>query len=103
MAMRKPKQKWKVGDLFVVKTKDTKFVLGQIVGREAAVLNSVSVAFFDRRYDSPEAAADSDPPDPNDVFSVVFATRDLLDLGHWRVVGHHSPLIPEAMLPYENL
>lgn len=99
-----PKKKWKVGDLFVVQTSDGKFVLGQIVGREASAMNSISVAFFDRRVDSPKQAVEAaSSVSANDAFAILFVTRDQLDSGKWQLVGCFEPIIPPAMLPYENL
>jgi len=99
-----PKKKWKVGDLFVVQTSDGKFVLGQIVGREASAMNSISVAFFDRRLDSPNEAVNAAASvNANDAFAILFVTRDQLDSGKWQLVGCLEPIIPQAMLPYENL
>jgi len=99
-----PKKKWKVGDLFVVQMSDGKFVLGQIVGREASALNSVSVAFFDRRLASPNEAVNvAASVSANDAFSILFVTRDLLDSGKWQLVGYLEPIIPPAMLPNEKL
>jgi hypothetical protein len=99
-----PKKKWKIGDLFVVQTSDDKFVLGQIVGREASAMNSISAAFFDRRIDSPEEAVGAARSvSANDAFAILFVTRDLLDSGKWQLVGYLEPIVPPAMLPYENL
>ena len=76
----------------------------QVVGRESQVLNSVSVAFFDHRVNiAGEAQEAADSLKNDDVFSILFSSRDLLDLGKWQVVGSASPLIPRTKLPYENL
>jgi hypothetical protein len=96
------KQKWSVGDLFVVTTPDGKLVVGQIVGQEQSVLNSVSLAFFDTRFDSMDEAGVASIG-PETAFAVLFTSRDLLDSGDWKVVGHRHPVIPQAMRPYEHL
>jgi len=74
---------------------------GQVVGHEAAVLNSVSIALFACCCDTPEAVADADLS-PAKAISVLFTTRDLLDSNRWRVVAHRARLIPAEWLPYES-
>ncbi|HXU68034.1 MAG TPA: hypothetical protein VN947_01835 [Polyangia bacterium] len=81
MAPRR-KQQWKIGDVFVVRNADGKYTPGQTVGREAQALNSVTVAFYDAVLEQPEPPAAIDFADP---FSVIFATRDLLDEGSWHL------------------
>jgi hypothetical protein len=106
MANRKSQGQWKIGDVFVIPTDDGHFVLSQIVGREASVLNSVSVALFDYRLDSVSAATNAstiDSMNMNAIFSVLFTTRDLLDSGSWKVVGHRDLVLPKGLQPYEPL
>ena len=101
--MASRKVEWSVGDLFLVRTADGQHVLGQIVGCEPSVLNSVSVAFFDQRFPSPEVASAGAEPDPSKAFSIVFSTRDLLDSGVWGVIGRREVGIPRSLLPFESL
>ena len=101
--MSDKKQNWQVGDIFLVELIDGKFVLGQIVGREAFVLNSVSCAFFDFRV---SGAIDVDSArilPTNKIFSVLFVTRDLLDSGKWKIVGSCPVSVSKELLPYEDL
>ncbi len=37
------------------------------------------------------------------MISTQYTTRDLLDIGEWRVVGTVTPLVPAHLRPYENL
>src|SRR5215471_2046593 len=60
-----------------------------------------SFAFFDHRTDHPEEAMETNLSSSG-VFSVVFATRDLLDSGAWRIVGRRPVELPSEMFPYEN-
>lgn len=98
--MGRKKQSWGAGDVFVVEMGDGRCAVGQIVGREAGVLNSVSVAFFDQRCERPEDAPHL-PLTLDRVISVVFSTRDLLDSWTWRVVGNRPVVVPQHLLPYE--
>jgi hypothetical protein len=97
---RSQKQPWEVGDVFLVPTSDGQFVIGQIIGREAQVLNSVTVAFFDQRVPSPQEPTELDW---RRIFSVVFATREQLDRGSWKVVSRRSVTVPKDLFPYEGL
>lgn len=94
-------QKWSIGDVFTVPLLDGRYGVGQVVGREADVLNSVSVAFFDRTCDDPTEALSIDRTEDR-VFSVVFATREQLDRGSWKVVGNEPVAIPTRLLPHED-
>jgi hypothetical protein len=101
--MKRQKQQWEVGNVFVVKLKDGKFVLGQIVGREARILNSISCAFFDLRVtDRSDVEGIRELP-RDKAFSILFVTRDLLDAGVWEVVGNRPISIPKQSFPYEGL
>jgi hypothetical protein len=99
--MAKRRQQWRVGDVFLVPTRDTQAVLAQVVGQEAGVLNSATCAFFDQRI--PRASEWTGILPVQKVFSVLFVTRDLLDSGAWRVLGHQPVRVPREMFPYENL
>ncbi len=100
--MGKRKQKWSVGDVFVIKTLNNQYVAAQIIGREAEVLNSVTIAIFDERFDSANDAMQAEL-DTSHVISVIFSTRDSLDRGIWQVVGNHPVMIPKNLFPYEHL
>jgi hypothetical protein len=99
--MAKRKQQWKVGDVFVIGLRDGTHAIGQIVGREAEVLNSVSVALFNQRVDRPEKAIDGDRSESH-AFSILFATRDLLDSGVWQIVGTRPVEIAPSRFPFES-
>src|ERR1039457_7178468 len=99
----KHKQKWEIGNVFLVELKDGKFALGQIVGRETSVLNSLSCAFFDFRVSDPNDVDCIRELPTDKVFSVLFVTRDLLDSGHWKVVGSRPVSVQKELLPYEGL
>lgn len=101
--MARKKQSWEVGDVFTVRTSDGKLVLGQVVGQEPKALNSATLAFYDVRVDTEEQAKRIRTLDANKAFSVVFATRDLLDSGTWRIVGKAPIGINREDLPYEDL
>lgn len=100
--MPQKKQPWRVGDVFTVRTSDGMFVLGQIVGREADVLNSVSLAFFDVRVADPRDAVGAEL-NAELVFSIVFSTQDLLDSGRWTVAENRPPAVDSQQRPYEEL
>jgi len=91
---------WKLGDVFLIPVSNGTFAAAQIIGREASVLNSISIALFDRRLDQHEE------PSPilefHEVYATLFVTRDLLDRGKWPVVGNHPITIPAAAFPYED-
>lgn len=99
--MPRARQKWTVGDVFTIATLDGKHVACQLVGREAEVLNSVSVAIFDQRFDAPAEAMGADLNEAR-AFAIVFTTRDLLDGGTWKVVAHRPVEVSPGSLPFEH-
>lgn len=100
--MTNKKRNWNVGDIFTVETSDGMHVVGQIVGQERTVLNSVSVAFFDIRLQDPKEVEEISI-DPDLIFSMVFATRDLFDSGKWKVVANRQVAVEPNQLPNEDL
>lgn len=83
MAARKKKQKWNIGDLFTVPLKDHSFSIGRVVGFESEALNSAICAFYAYRVD---AVPDNEIILSDDeLISVLFVTRDLLDSGDWKI------------------
>lgn len=95
-------QEWAVEDVFMIPLDDGTACLGQVVGREAGALNSVSIAIFDRR-DSPDQLEQEAQIRGEDIFSIVFVPRDLLDSGRWRVIGEADNILLQCQLPFENL
>ena len=96
-------QTWRIGDIFLVENLDGTRSVGQVVSQEKKVLNCVSCAFFDRRMDSDDIQDNLQPLVLELIFAVLFVTRDLLDNGTWRVVGHMPIMLPSDLLPYESL
>jgi hypothetical protein len=103
MSTRKKKVQWSVGDVFHIPLSDNDVVLAQLVGREAEALNSITVALFDVRCKPTEIAAAVAFIDAGRAFSVLFTTRDLLDMGVWPVHGPKPISITNALMPYEHL
>lgn len=101
--MGKKRQLWQVGDLFCVPTVDGRQALGQIIGREPDVLDSVAVALFDQRFETPVEAEAATLRNPDGIYSVLFTTRDLLDSGGWQVVGKADVVLGNGLYPYEHL
>ena len=101
--MGKKRQRWEVGDLFCVPTMDAKQALGQVIGQEPDVLNSVAVALFDQQYVAVADVPIGSPPAPDRVYSVLFTTPDLLDSGAWTVVGKAHVQLGRGVYPYEHL
>jgi len=96
------KRRWDEGSVFLIPLKDGTECVGQVIGREKSVLNSVAIALFDLkgRWSSgqglPSLRAE-------DVFSTVLATKDLLDSGRWPVLNEEWVSVSDGMRPYEDL
>lgn len=101
--MARRNQSWSIGDIFTVRLNNGQFVLGQIVGREAKVLNSATVAFYDYRFDAEDEAKKVGSLQREKAFSVVFSTRESLDSGDWHVVENREVGVSIEDMPYEHL
>src|SRR5260221_2808659 len=95
------KKKWNIGNLFAVPTSDGRYLAGQIIGREEDVLNSVTIALFDEVRGSAEEIGSADLGESR-LFSAVFATRDLVDSGRWKIVGDRPVALPKKLFPFEH-
>ncbi|MGY1410772.1 Imm26 family immunity protein [Luteimonas sp. A611] len=96
------KKRWDRGSVFLVPLKDGTECVGQVIGREKSVLNSVAIALFDLKG---KWSAEQKIPSlrSDDIFSTVLATKDLLDSGRWVVLDDEAVKIAAGMKPYEDL
>lgn len=78
------KQKWDIGSVFLLPLEDGDSCIGQVIGREAHVLNSAVIALFD--FKGAWAHGNIPSLGLDGLFSALFVTRDLLDSGRWKVV-----------------
>jgi hypothetical protein len=109
MAKKREKQSWDVGDIFLVPTSDGLYAVGQVLGHERAAMDSATCALFDFRVKRDEELKSLSVLPPQNLlstllgrmrpragpapmllseklFAVLFATRESLDDGSWRVV-----------------
>jgi hypothetical protein len=99
MAAGRRKQQWKAADIFAVPLPDGKYCLGQALGIMGDFKNVVNCALFDVRVQ----ALDGAPPlDREQLIAVVSTTRDLLDNGHWRIIGKAPMFIAKSSWPNEE-
>lgn len=96
----KPSQTWQAGNCFIIPLLDGCGLLGQVLSIESAVLNSASCALFFQKLPSETATAS---PDLGQLFSTVMTTRDLLDSGHWKIIGMSDIEVPRTQFPFESL
>jgi hypothetical protein len=99
--MSAKRRKWNIGNAFAVPTCDGRYLAGQIIGREENVLNSVTIALFDEVRGSAEEIGFADLGE-SQLFSTLFATRDLLDSGRWKIVGDRPVVLPKKLFPFEH-
>jgi hypothetical protein len=99
--MARRKQKWVIGDVFAIGTRDGRFGVGQIIGCEAEVLDSVTIALFKEQVEDPASASRAELS-IGQAFSLLFCTRESLDSGRWRVVCNRPVLIDRSLFPYES-
>jgi hypothetical protein len=100
--MRRKRQQWQVGDVFLIPTSDGQVTIGQVVGREPDLLPSATVALFDERHASPDVARIEGALSPKALFAVLFVTKNHLDSGEWSVIDHRKVEIDPRKNPYEH-
>jgi hypothetical protein len=96
---KKKKVQWKPGDVFCAPLPDGQCCLGQALGLMGEYVNVVNCVLFDIRFRMVDTAPSLDP---NKVIAVVSTTRDLLDEGHWPIVGHAPIFIKKSNWPNEQ-
>lgn len=93
---------WDVGNLFAVPLADGSYGLGQVVGREENMLNSISCAFYRTRVSASDLASVGGVPDESELIAVQFTTKDLLTKRVWRVLGAYPVELPHHLFPHED-
>lgn len=88
MAKRK-KQKWGIGDVFLVPLSDKTYTVGQVIGIEKEALNSAICGFSLVKVEDKQTAFTFSS---DDFISVLFVTTDLLDSGDWPIVSNLEPV-----------
>jgi hypothetical protein len=96
------RKKWETGNLFAVPLADGSYALAQVVGREKAVLNSVTCAFYRTRVRAQALSSLQGVPDQSELIAVQFTTKDLLTSGVWEVLGNYAVTLPRDLLPHED-
>jgi hypothetical protein len=96
-------QRWKAGDVFCLEIGGGQVAIGQVIGREPSLPRSATVALFDQRYPSHEAAAEHVVLNQTTVYAILFVTAQPLDNGSWRVIKHRQLAVDVNLNPFEHL
>jgi len=91
-----------IGNIFGVPLSNGNFVIGQIVGRETDVLNSVTCAFYSKQVDIVQKNENGVSISNEDLISVQFVTPDQIKNKNWKILGNIKVTIPKKFMPYEN-
>lgn len=75
--------------MFSIPLENGRYACGQIVGQEKEALNSVVCVLFETIIESNDNLATKNFC-KDDVISIVFTTRDVLDNGVWQVLGNFA-------------
>ncbi|MEP1740786.1 MAG: Imm26 family immunity protein [Kangiellaceae bacterium] len=96
------KKTWDIGNIFCVELSDSSHVIGQVIGREAEVLNSITSAFFSLKFDEMPSVDTLEELDESKLIACQFITKDLLTKRVWKVIGAREPIIAKENYPYEH-
>ncbi len=93
---------WDVGNVFSVELSDGSYTIGQVVGREAEVLNSITCAFYNIQFLEQPNLEHIPKLNTNQLIACQFTTKDLLTKRIWKVFGNRDHLIPLSAFPHED-
>ncbi len=96
------KKTWDVGNIFSVELNDGSYAIGQVVGREAEVLNSITCALFRLRFVELPQLDNVEVLDESNLIACQFTTKDLLTKRIWKTLGNREPVIPNSAFPHED-
>ncbi|RTR37981.1 hypothetical protein EKG38_15560 [Shewanella canadensis] len=96
------KKTWDIGNIFSVELSDGTFSIGQVVGREAEVLNSITCAFFKIRFQHYPSMDEIFELNETKLIACQFTTKDLLTKRIWKVLGNRKPVISSISFPHED-
>jgi len=97
--MSKTKQGWATGDTFTVPQRDGVCSIGQVLG--TIMKNVVSASFYDLRVPKDTSARVFDLSNAR-LVAILPVTREQLDFGTWRVIGHQEVAVPDELWPNEE-
>jgi len=93
-------QDWRVGDIFVVEQRDGVCSIGQVL--DMMMKNVVSCAFFDIRVPCSGGAITTYDLRVGHLIAILAVTREQLDFGKWRVIGHQDVAVDRNLWPNEE-
>ncbi len=90
---RRKRQKWQIGDYFLIPLVNNEFAIGQVIGRVIKALDSVICVFFAVKVRVEEEAQKKVKIlSGKEVVSAKLTTRDSLDWGIWKIFNNAQPL-----------
>lgn len=92
--------KWTYGDVFIVKLRNSKFCVGQIL--DLQMDNIVRVALFNEVICNLVKLDLSKICQLENLISLVAVSRENLDNGTWKIIGSKEIRIPLLMFPNEK-
>ena len=92
-------QGWQVGDVFIVQQRDGICTIGQIL--DHMMTNVLSCAFYDIRVPCADVSG-TFVLDEGRLIAALSVTREQLDCGKWRVVGHQPISLNRGVWPNER-
>lgn len=99
MSRAQQKQPWEAGDIFTVEQRDGVCSLGRVI--DIMMKNVVSCAFYDIRAKCGEKI-EIEHLDVARLIALLSVTREQLDFGAWKVVGHSDEPVDRELWPNEE-
>lgn len=99
MPKAQQKQSWQAGDIFAVQQRDGVCSLGCVI--DLMMKNVVSCAFYDIRAKC-EDKIEAGHLDAARLIALLSVTREQLDFGAWKIVGHLDEPLDKELWPNEE-
>lgn len=98
--MKIKKVNWLPNDVFAIPLTSNHYATGHVLDQR--MVNSVRIALYKGRVDKLEILNPDEPLTSEDLISLIEVTREQLDYGVWKVIGHVTSTIPAKLYPNEQ-
>lgn len=96
------RQRPEAGDIFGVPLPNGALCVGQVLARERQALNSIGCAFYCAAVRAGDSLAGIPELLRQRPIAILLTTPDLLNKGHWPILGRHAIQISIQEIPYER-
>jgi len=104
MKSKRKKTSWSLGDVFAIPLDNEKYGIGHVLSQRLP--NTIRIALYDEVVETLEGNDVSSLCKESDLISLIEVTKEQIDFGVWKVIGHKPTNIPvsrHANEQYRNI